>query len=99
MTNGEIFSLIAVILSFIGVVISFVFSYRKATKERDEERENNVTNIVTIKNNINNIKLSVDEIKEKIEKIDDRTQSDHERLIEHGQKINNLEKAAYKGVI
>lgn len=98
MTNGEIISLIAVSLSFIGVLTSFIFSYKKAIKERDQERESNIKNVYEIKNSIGSIKTNVDEIKEKVEKIDDKMESDHEKLIEHEQKIRNLEKEVfYKG--
>ena len=96
MTNGEIISLIAVCLSFIGVVTSFVFSFRKASKERDQERESNIKNVAEIKNNISTINSSVSEIKYKVEKIDEKIQSDHERLIEHETKIRNLEKEVFK---
>lgn len=96
MTNGEIISLIAVCLSFIGVVISFYFSFRKANKERDQERENNIRNVVEIKNNIGSISTSVSEIKYKVERIDEKMQTDHEKLIEHETKIRNLEKEVFK---
>ena len=97
MTSGEITSLIAVCLSFLGVLTSFMFSYKRATKERDQERESNVKNVADIKNNISNIKENVDEIKVKVEKIDDKMESDHEKLIEHEQKIRNLEKEVFRG--
>lgn len=96
MTSGEIISLIAVCLSFIGVVISFTFSFKKATRERDQERENNIRNVAEIKNNISSITTSVSEIKYKVERIDEKMQSDHERLIEHDTKIKNLEKEVFK---
>ena len=97
MSNGEIISLIAVSLSFLGVLTSFVFSYRKATRERDQERENSLKNTMEIRNNMAIIKTSTDEIKYKVEKIDIKIQTDHERLIEHEQKIKNLEKEVFKG--
>ena len=70
MTNGEIISIIAVCLSFLGVLTSFVFSFRKASKERDQERESNIRNVAEIKNNIGSITASVNEIKYKVERID-----------------------------
>lgn len=96
MTNGEIISLIAVCLSFMGVVTSFIFSFKKASKERDQERENNIRNVIEIKNNIGSISSSVSEIKYKVERIDEKMQSDHEKLIEHETKIKNLEKEVFK---
>ena len=96
MTNGEILSLIAVCLSFLGVLTSFVFSFRKANKERDQERESNIRNVAEIKNNISNINTSVSEIKYKVEKIDEKTQIDHEKTIEHETRIRNLEKEVFK---
>lgn len=97
MTSGEITSIIAVSLSFIALVTSFVFSYKKAIRERDQERESNVKNVYEIKNSISTIKENVEEIKDKVEKIDGKMQSDHERLIEHEQKIRNLEKEVFRG--
>lgn len=96
MTNGEIISIIAVCLSFMGVLTSFVFSFRKASKERDQERESNIQNVAEIKNNIGSITTSVNEIKYKVERIDEKMQSDHEKLIEHETKIRNLEKEVFK---
>lgn len=97
MTNGELLSLIAVCLSFVSVLASFVFSYRKAVRERDQERESNIQNIAEIKSSVKLIKTNVDEIKEKVEKIDEKMLNDHERIIEHEQKIKNLEKVVFKG--
>lgn len=96
MTNGEIISIIAVCLSFMGVLTSFIFSFRKASKERDQERESNIRNVAEIKNNIGSITSSVNEIKYKVERIDEKMQSDHEKLIEHETKIKNLEKEVFK---
>lgn len=96
MTNGEIISIIAVCLSFMGVLTSFIFSFRKASKERDQERESNIRNVAEIKNNIGSITSSVNEIKYKVERIDEKMQSDHEKLIEHETKIRNLEKEVFK---
>ena len=95
MTAGEIISIIAVCLSFLGVLSSFIFSYRKADKERDQERETNVKNIVTIKNDITNISKDIGEIKRKIDKIEDRADTDHEKIIQHESRIKNLEKEVF----
>ena len=95
MANGEIISIIAVCLSFLGVLTSFVFSFRKASKERDQERENNIRNVIEIKNNIGAISSSVSDIKYKVERIDEKMQNDHEKLIEHETKIRNLEKEVF----
>ena len=98
MTRGEIYSLLAVCLSFLGVLTSFIFSYKRATKERDQERDSNVKNVTDIKNNISNIKENVDEIKVNVEKIDNKIEKDHDKIIEHENKIRNLEKEVfYKG--
>lgn len=95
MSTGEILSIIAVSLSFIGVLSSFIFSYRKADKERAQEIKNNVENIVTIKNDIANISENIIDIKSKINKIEDRADSDHEKIIEHETRIKNLEKQVF----
>lgn len=96
MATGEILSIIAVSLSFLGVLSSFIFSYRKADKERAQEIKNNVENIVTIKNDITNISKDIGEIKRKIDKIEDRAETDHEKIIQHETRIKNLEKEVFK---
>ena len=96
MTTGEIISIIAVCLSFLGVLSSFIFSYRKADKERVQEREMNVKNIVTIKNDIENISTNIGEIKKKIDKIEEKADTDHEKIIQHEARIKNLEKTVFK---
>lgn len=95
MTTGEIISIIAVCISFFGVLSSFMFSNRRANKERDDEREINVKNIVTIKNDITNISENIIDIKRKIDKIEDRADNDHEKIIEHETRIKNLEKSVF----
>lgn len=97
MATGEVISIIAVCLSFIGVVSSFVFNYRKADKERSQERELNIKSITTIKNNIENISGDISDIKKKFDKIDDKMNSDHERIINHETRIQNLENKINKG--
>lgn len=96
MATGEIISIIAVCLSFLGVLSSFIFSYKKADREREKERELNVENIVTIKNDITNISKDISEIKRKIDKIEDRADNDHEKIIQHETRIKNLEKEVFK---
>jgi peptidoglycan hydrolase CwlO-like protein len=96
MSVSEIISLVAVILSFIGVASSFLFSYRKIDKERDQERELNIKNITTIKDNIGNINNNLVEVKNKVEKIDDTVWNLNNKLTEHDQKIKHLEKEVYK---
>lgn len=91
MSNGEIFSLIAIFISFAGLIISIF----KATKERDHERDKNTKNLAAIDNNITTIKTNVDDIKYKVEKIDAKMQNDHDILIKHDQKITNLEKEVF----
>lgn len=95
MTNSEIISLIAVCFTFLSILISFGFSYRKATKENDHEKETNVKNLTEIRNDIVTIKSSVSEIKYKVEKIDVKMQNDHEKVIEHETKIKNIEKEVF----
>jgi len=96
MTTGEIISVIAVCLSFFGVVISFIFSSKKDNRERDEEKKSNIENIAEIKNNVNNIKSGVDDIKYKVEKIDEKMQNDHDKLTAHETRLRNLEKEVFK---
>lgn len=91
MSIGEIISIIAVLLSFIGVASSFMFSYKKADKERDQERELNVRNITTIKDDLGHVSTDVKDIRSKIDKIDDKINQDHAAIIEHETKIKNLE--------
>lgn len=96
MSNGEIISIIAVCLSFLGVLSSFIFSYKKADKERTQERELNVVKITNIENSISNICGDIQEIKRKIDKIDETKNSDHEKIIEHETRLKNLEKEVFK---
>lgn len=96
MTTGEIISVIAVCLSFLGVLSSFIFSVRKNDKERKKEIEMNVQNILTIKNDIGNISTNIGEIKKKIDKMEERADTDHEKIIEHDARIKNLEKTVFK---
>ena len=95
MATSEIISTIAVILSFVGVLSSFVFSYKKADKERDQEREMNIKNITTIKDNLQNVNENVGEIKHKVEKIDDNAVELNNKITEHDQKIKHLEKEIF----
>lgn len=96
MTTGETISLIAVCLSFLAIIISFVFNSKKDNRERDEEKKRNIENIAEIKNNVNNIKSGVDDIKYKVEKIDVKMQNDHDKLTAHETRIKNLEKEVFK---
>ena len=84
MSTGEIISIIAVCLSFLGV------------KERSQERELNVVKITNIENSISNICGDIQEIKRKIDKIDETKNSDHEKIIEHETRIKNLEKEVFR---
>lgn len=95
MSNGEIISVVAVILSFIGVVSSFVFSYKKADRERDQEREMNIRNITTIKDDVKNMNNNLVEVKSKVEKIDDTVCNLNNKIIEHDEKIKHLEKEVF----
>ena len=48
MATSEIISTIAVILSFVGVLSSFVFSYKKADKEHPRPRNTARTDNISI---------------------------------------------------
>ena len=92
MSTGEIISIIAVCLSFLGVLSSFLFSYKKANKEAENERELNVIKITNIQNNITNICDDLQTINRKLDKID----NDHDKIINHESRIINLEKEVFK---
>lgn len=96
MTTGEIISIVAVVLSFLGVLSSFIFSYRKASKERDEERENNIENITSIKKDISNISADISDMKRKFDRIDEKMSNDHDKIVNHETRIKNLEKEVFK---
>ena len=93
---SEVTSIIAIVLSFLGVLTSFIFSYKKADKERVQERELNVKNITTIKDDLTHMREDIGEIKQKIEKIDEKMQEDHASIVEHETKIKNLEKEVFR---
>ena len=92
MSTGEIISIIAVVLSFLGVLSSFLFSYKKADREADKERELNVVKITNIQNDISNISGDIQSINKKLDKID----NDHDTIINHESRIVNLEKEVFK---
>lgn len=92
---SEVTSIIAIGISFLGVVISFYFAFKKADKERVEEKELNVKNITTIKDDLTHMREDIGEIKTKVEKIDERTHEDHAKIVEHETKIKNLEKEVF----
>ena len=96
MTSGEIISIIAVCISFLGVLSSFIFSYRKADREREKERELNVQNITIIKKEISNIGDDVNDIKAKLNKLSDKRDNDHDIIIKHEARITSLEKEVFK---
>ena len=95
MTTGEIISLVALCITLVGLIISFYFNIKKATKERDQERANNINNVAEIKSDIKSINSNVDEIKVKVEKIDDKIEKDHDKIIDFESRIRNLEKAVF----
>ena len=95
MSNSEIISVVAVILSFIGVISSFIFSYKKADRERDQEREMNIRNITTIKDDVKNMNNNLVEVKSKVEKIDESVCNLNNKIIEHDEKIKHLEKEVF----
>lgn len=96
MSIGEILSLIAVCLSFIGVAVSFGFSYRKVDKERDSERELNVKQMTVMNDKLDSIGGTITEVRTDVKRIDEKMQNDHEVIIRHDQKINNLEAVVFK---
>lgn len=96
MLTEEIVSVLALCLSFVGVLSSFIFSTRKESKEHEKEREINVQNITTIRNDIATINEAFSKIEKQLDKIDEKIDSDHEKLIEHESRIKNLEKCIFK---
>lgn len=88
MTTGEIVSIIALVISFFGVVTAFIFSARKADKERAEERKNDDYNMRSLMSD-------VAEIKAKVDKIDEKIFNDHEKVVEYEARIKNLEKEVF----
>ena len=96
MQTGEIISLVAIIISFIGVVSSFIFSYKKADKERDAERELNIKTITNIKDNLQSIDKVVNKIDLKIEAINENVNEIDRKIVEHDTKIKSLEHEIYK---
>ena len=93
---GEIISVIAVCLSFLGVLSSFIFSFKKASKERDEERETNIKNITSIKKDISTISADISDMKRKFDRIDEKMSNDQDKIVNHETRIKNLEKEVFK---
>ena len=95
MTSGEAIALIAVVISFAGLIVSFIFSMRKDGRENDRETKAAAATLSTIQNELRNIGANVDRIERKVDKIDARSEADHEKIIESDTKIKNLEKEVF----
>lgn len=96
MTSGEIVSILAVAIAFCGMIISFVYSARKDGRESGKDRAAATATLSTIQNELRNIGANVERIERKVDKIDDRSEADHEKIIENDTKIKNLEKEVFK---
>lgn len=88
MTAGEIISIIAVVISFLGALTAFYFSMKKQNKEQVAEKSDE-------NHNMKMLMADVAEIKAKVEKIDDRMFNDHEKVVEYEARIKNLEKEVF----
>ena len=93
MTNGEI---IALLISFCALIVSFVFSMRKDGRENTSEKKQDAATLATIKIELQNIGANTERIERKVDQIEERWTSDHERIIENDTKIKNLEKEVFK---
>lgn len=95
MELGEIISIVAVVISFLGLIVSFIFSYRKIDKERDTERENNIRNITMIKEDIKSMAEKIENIEVKLSKIDEATNNYDKAFERNTQRIIHLEKEVF----
>lgn len=96
MTATEIYSLIAILISFTGIIVSWYYSHRKLDKERTKEHELNVQNITSIQKDISAISKDIADIRMKINKLDQQMYNDHEKIVEHDNRIKHLEKTVFK---
>ncbi len=96
MSSGEIIAIMAVCISFLGVIVSFIFSFRKDGREADKDREEGAATLATIQNDLRNISANIERIERKVDKIEERSNGDHEKIVEHDTKIKNLEKEVFK---
>lgn len=91
MTTAEIVAIIALLISFCGLVIAFRREGRDSGKARDAE----TATLTTIQSELRGIGANVERIERKVDKIDDRSEADHEKIIENDTKIKNLEKEVF----
>lgn len=96
MTSGEILSLLAVLIAFFGLVVTLIFSLRKDSAASRKEEAQNVRTLSTIQNDLQNIGDNIARIERKVDKIDERSNIDHEKIIENDTKIKNLEKEVFR---
>lgn len=93
MTNGEI---IALLLSFCALIVSFVFSLRKDGRESANATKQDAATLATIQIELRNITANTERIEKKVDQIEQRSNGDHEKIIENDTKIKNLEKEVFR---
>lgn len=96
MTSGEIISIMAVCISLLGVIVALIFSIRKDKREDTNEVKEDAATLATIQNELRNISANTERIERKVDKIEERSNGDHEKIVEHETKIKNLEKEVFK---
>lgn len=96
MQAGEIISIVAVLISFLSLVLSQRKADREREREREQEREISAQNFTTFQKDIETIGTNVSEIKQKVEKIDDKMNNDHAKIVDHEARLKNLEKEVFK---
>lgn len=92
MTTAEI----AILLSFLSLIVSSVFSLRKDGRENTKDEKQDAATLATIQNELRNISANTERIERKVDQIEERSNGDHEKIIENDTKIKNLEKEVFR---
>lgn len=92
MSMGEIISVFALLIAFSGLIINFKGEARKNKKENADS----VTALALIQSENRNISAGIERLERKVDKIEERTNGDHEKIVDNEARIKNLENEVFK---